>query len=146
GAARARRAPRPGRARARADAGDRGADAAGRPGEVREPHARGGRVRAGARAQRAHRARDHGGARARERGRGARPGGAAASGRLGVKRVIAIAGFLAFAVLLGAAYPLLVKGPELGGAEWQYPWYLLALLIVPWLFWRGTYGEDARRP
>ena len=63
-----------------------------------------------------------------------------------MKRLIAISGFLAFAVLIGAAYPLLVKGPELGGAEWQYPWYLLGLLLVPWLFWRGTFGEDARRP
>jgi Ca-activated chloride channel family protein len=63
-----------------------------------------------------------------------------------VKRLLAISGFLASAVLLGAAYPLLLKGPELAGAEWQYPWYLLGLLLVPWLFWRGTYGEDARRP
>ena len=49
-----------------------------------------------------------------------------------MKRVIAISGFLALAVLLGAAYPMLARGPELGGAEWQYPWYLLALLLVPW--------------
>lgn len=57
-----------------------------------------------------------------------------------------IALFLVVAVLLGAAYPALVKGPELASAEWQYPWYLLGLLLVPWLLWRGTYGEDARRP
>jgi Ca-activated chloride channel family protein len=63
-----------------------------------------------------------------------------------MKRLIAISGFLALAVLLGATYPLLIKGPELGGAQWQYPGYLLGLLLVPWLFWRGTYGEDARRP
>ena len=63
-----------------------------------------------------------------------------------MKRLAVIAFFLVVAVLLGAAYPALVKGPELGSAEWQYPWYLLGLLLVPWLLWRGTYGEDARRP
>lgn len=63
-----------------------------------------------------------------------------------MKRVIAISGFLALAVLLGAAYPMLARGHELGGAEWQHPWFLLGLLLVPWLFWRSTYGEDARRP
>lgn len=63
-----------------------------------------------------------------------------------MKRLAVIASFLVAAVLLGAAYPALVKGPELAGAEWQYPWYLLGLVLVPWLLWRGTYGEDARRP
>jgi Ca-activated chloride channel homolog len=63
-----------------------------------------------------------------------------------MKRLIAISGFFALAVLLGIAYPLLARGPELGGAQWQHPWYLLGLLAAPWLAWRGTYGEDARRP
>ena len=63
-----------------------------------------------------------------------------------MKRLIIITAFLACAVLLGAAYPLIAKGPELGGAQWQHPWYLLALALTPWLLWRGTYGEDARRP
>lgn len=63
-----------------------------------------------------------------------------------MRRLAMIALFLVVAVLLGAAYPALVKGPELASAEWQYPWYLLGLLLVPWLLWRGTYGEDARRP
>src|SRR5262245_61137082 len=102
-------------------------------------------MRAGARARRAHRARHHGRAAAERGGRrwdGARGGGEGDD----MKRIVAIAGFLALAVLIGAAYPLVARGPELAGAEWQYPWYLLALLLVPWLFWRGTYGEDARRP
>ena len=63
-----------------------------------------------------------------------------------MKRLIAITGFFAFAALLGAVYPLIARGPELGGAQWQHPWYLLGLLVLPWLFWRSTYGEDARRP
>jgi Ca-activated chloride channel family protein len=54
--------------------------------------------------------------------------------------------FSLLAVVLGVAYPLLVKGPELRGAEWQHGHVLGALVLVPWLFWRSTYGEDARRP
>jgi Ca-activated chloride channel family protein len=54
--------------------------------------------------------------------------------------------FSLLAVVLGVAYPLLVKGPELCGAEWQHGHVLGALVLVPWLFWRSTYGEDARRP
>lgn len=63
-----------------------------------------------------------------------------------MKRLAAISLFLVLAVLLGAAYPAFVRGPELAGAQWQYPWFLLGLLLVPWLLWRGTYGEDMRRP
>jgi Ca-activated chloride channel family protein len=63
-----------------------------------------------------------------------------------MKRAAAIALFLLAAVLLGAAYPLLARGPELAGAQWQHPWFLLGLLLVPPLLWRTTYGEDARRP
>jgi Ca-activated chloride channel family protein len=63
-----------------------------------------------------------------------------------LKRLIVILGFVILAGVLGAAYPALAKGPELGGAEWQHPWFLLGLALVPVLLWRGTYGEDARRP
>lgn len=54
--------------------------------------------------------------------------------------------FLLVAGLAGAAYPLLAKGAELRGAQWQHPAYLFALVLMPWLLWRATYGEDARRP
>lgn len=63
-----------------------------------------------------------------------------------MRRLIVIAIFVLVAALIGAAYPALAKGPELDGAEWQHPWYLLGLVLVPVLLWRGTYGEDARRP
>ncbi len=63
-----------------------------------------------------------------------------------MRRLIVILGFVLLAALLGATYPTLAKGPELGGAEWQHPWFLLGLALVPVLLWRGTYGEDARRP
>jgi Ca-activated chloride channel family protein len=63
-----------------------------------------------------------------------------------MKRAAAVLVFLLIALACGALYPALSKGPEFGNAEWQNPWFLLALLVVPWLLWRGTYGEDARRP
>ena len=63
-----------------------------------------------------------------------------------MKRISVIIGFVVVAVLIGAAYPALAKAPELSGAEWQYPWYLLGLVFVPALLWRGTFGEDVRRP
>jgi Ca-activated chloride channel family protein len=63
-----------------------------------------------------------------------------------VKRLAVIVGFLIAAVLIGAAYPALARGPEISGAQWQYPWFLLGLALVPVLIWRATIGEDARRP
>jgi Ca-activated chloride channel homolog len=63
-----------------------------------------------------------------------------------VKRLAVVVGFLIAAVLVGAAYPALARGPEIAGAQWQYPWFLLGLVLVPVLIWRATIGEDARRP
>jgi len=50
------------------------------------------------------------------------------------------------AAALGLAYPALRRGEELLSATWEYPWFLLALLVVPLVFWRGTFGEDRRTP
>lgn len=63
-----------------------------------------------------------------------------------MRRLALIAVFVLVAALLGAAYPALARGVEFSGAEWQHPWLLLGLLLVPPLLWRGTYGEDVRRP
>jgi Ca-activated chloride channel family protein len=63
-----------------------------------------------------------------------------------MKRVALLVAFLIAAVLLGAAYPAFARGPELLHAQWQYPWLLLGLVLVPPLLWRGSFGEDARRP
>ncbi|MEY2937205.1 MAG: hypothetical protein RL033_7954 [Pseudomonadota bacterium] len=63
-----------------------------------------------------------------------------------VKRLALLLSFVLVAVLLGALYPLAIKGPELAHAEWQHPWFLLGLLLVPALLWRGSFGEDSRRP
>ncbi|HEU4580835.1 MAG TPA: VWA domain-containing protein [Polyangiaceae bacterium] len=63
-----------------------------------------------------------------------------------MKRLALLTAFLIAAVLLGAAYPAFARGPELLHAQWQYPWLLLGLALVPPLLWRGSFGEDARRP
>jgi Ca-activated chloride channel family protein len=63
-----------------------------------------------------------------------------------MKRLALLSAFLVAAVLLGAAYPAFARGPELLHAQWQYPWRLLGLVLVPPLLWRGSFGEDARRP
>jgi len=42
------------------------------------------------------------------------------------------------------AYPLAARGPELFSARFERPWFLLGLVLVPFVFWRGTYGEDVR--
>lgn len=47
---------------------------------------------------------------------------------------------------LGLAYPLVARGPELVQASWQNWWFLPLLLLVPLVFWRGTWGEDRRTP
>jgi Ca-activated chloride channel homolog len=49
------------------------------------------------------------------------------------------------ALLVGLAYPAIARGADLWTARWQAP-YLLGLLLVPFLFWRSTYGEDRRTP
>jgi Ca-activated chloride channel family protein len=55
---------------------------------------------------------------------------------------------LAFVVLgcLAAAYPLLARGDELLHARWSEPWALVALVLVPAVFYRAVFGEDRRTP
>jgi Ca-activated chloride channel family protein len=48
--------------------------------------------------------------------------------------------------LLGAAYPMLARGDELMEARWSEPWALVALAVVPLVFYRAVFGEDRRTP
>jgi len=50
------------------------------------------------------------------------------------------------ALAAGFAYPALARGTELSSASWEYPYLLFALVLVPLVFWRGTFGEDRRTP
>jgi Ca-activated chloride channel homolog len=54
-----------------------------------------------------------------------------------------------FTLMVGTAavaYPLFDRQWEWLGVTWQYPKLLFLLLVVPVVFWRGTYGEDDRTP
>jgi Ca-activated chloride channel homolog len=48
--------------------------------------------------------------------------------------------------LIGFAYPAIARGEELLAASWSNAWFLLLLLLLPFVFWRGTFGEDRRTP
>lgn len=47
---------------------------------------------------------------------------------------------------LALTYPLLARRDEWLDANWQNAWLLLGLLVVPFVFHRGTYGQDPRTP
>jgi Ca-activated chloride channel family protein len=68
------------------------------------------------------------------------------TGRSGLGRALWVFGFLIVVLAIGLAYPLFARGQELGVARYEGRWYLLALLLVPALLWRGTWGEDRRIP
>ena len=54
---------------------------------------------------------------------------------------------LTLVVLLGAlAYPFIARGERWFAAEWRHGWALLALLVIPPLWWWSTFGQDHRRP
>jgi Ca-activated chloride channel homolog len=61
-------------------------------------------------------------------------------------RGLLLVAFTLLALLLAAAYPALSRGSELLYADFQNPWLLLLLLLVPVLFYRSTLGEDRRLP
>jgi Ca-activated chloride channel family protein len=51
------------------------------------------------------------------------------------------------AVLTAAmAYPVFARGEAWASAKWLSPWWLLALVTVPWVVWRATLGADVRMP
>lgn len=50
------------------------------------------------------------------------------------------------ALALGSSYPLFAKGTAWFSATWEHPWFLVALVIVPVLLYRSTFGEDAHLP
>lgn len=62
------------------------------------------------------------------------------------RRWLILTGTLAGAVAIGAAIPWLMRGNELLAARWTYPGWLLLLVALPFVLWRGTIGEDRRTP
>jgi Ca-activated chloride channel family protein len=63
-----------------------------------------------------------------------------------VSRWVVLVGTLVTAVALGATYPLAARGTSWLSAKWEHPWFLVALVLVPVIFWRATFGQDARVP
>jgi Ca-activated chloride channel family protein len=61
-------------------------------------------------------------------------------------RVALATGMTLVLALLAALYPYLARGSEWFGATWQYPWALLALVVVPVVWYLGTFAQDTRRP
>jgi Ca-activated chloride channel family protein len=49
-------------------------------------------------------------------------------------------------VAAGFAYPWWARGSAWLDAAWRYPWALLGLALLPFLWWRGTFGQDQRKP
>src|SRR5580700_217567 len=47
---------------------------------------------------------------------------------------------------LALVYPWLARREAWFGVSFQYPWLLLALVLVPFAWWWGTYGQDRRKP
>lgn len=65
-------------------------------------------------------------------------------GPTGWVRTLVVAGFGLMVLALGLAYPAWVRFDEFLTATFEYPWFLLGLVVVPLVFLRGTFGEDRR--
>jgi Ca-activated chloride channel family protein len=63
-----------------------------------------------------------------------------------VLRLVVVAATTLVALSLGAAYPLVSKGTAWFSATWENPWFLLGLVVVPFILYRATFGEDSRLP
>ena len=62
----------------------------------------------------------------------------------GARRVLLLGLFTLGVAGLAVAYPLWDRGQDWLSVSWQNRWFLLALLAVPPVLLRGTYGEDPR--
>jgi Ca-activated chloride channel family protein len=63
------------------------------------------------------------------------------------RRSVRVALLFAFTVIiavLALLYPAWTRAHDLLNATWQEPWMLTGLVIVPWLFWRGTLGQEGK--
>jgi len=57
------------------------------------------------------------------------------------------AGLMTVLVVVAAAvYPWLELGAQWRSAEWQHAWVMVGLVLVPLVWWWGTFGQDKRRP
>jgi Ca-activated chloride channel homolog len=64
----------------------------------------------------------------------------------GAARVMVVLTVTGVVALLGLVYPWLARGDAWIGATWQYPWFLVGLIVVPFAWWWGIFAQDKRRP
>jgi Ca-activated chloride channel family protein len=62
------------------------------------------------------------------------------------RRVLVALGATLLVAAASVAYPFFEKGGAWLTARWEHPWVLAALLVVPWVFYRSTFGDDGRVP
>ena len=61
-------------------------------------------------------------------------------------RVAVAASATLAALALGLAYPWLARGDAWFAVNWRYPWALGLLVVIPVVWWWGTFGQDGRSP
>ncbi|HEX7664573.1 MAG TPA: VWA domain-containing protein [Polyangiaceae bacterium] len=49
-------------------------------------------------------------------------------------------------VAVALVYPALARGQAWRNARWEHPWWLLGAVVVPFVVWRMTLGNDKRVP
>jgi Ca-activated chloride channel family protein len=62
-----------------------------------------------------------------------------------LRGTIVVLGVLLFLVL-GAIYPLIMRPDAWLSAKWQFPWFAVGLVLVPFVVYRATLGQDSRTP
>jgi Ca-activated chloride channel family protein len=62
------------------------------------------------------------------------------------RRVGLVAGMTVVITILALLYPLIARGAGWLEVSFQYKWFLLLLLLIPLVFWAGTFGQDGRKP
>ena len=62
------------------------------------------------------------------------------------RRIGLVVAMTVVAVLAGLVYPWIARGTGWLEVSFQYKWFLLLLLVIPLVFWAGTFGQDARKP
>lgn len=62
------------------------------------------------------------------------------------RRISLVVGMTMVVALLGLVYPWIARGTGWFEVSFQYKWFLLLLLVIPLVFWAGTFGQDARKP
>lgn len=49
-------------------------------------------------------------------------------------------------IALALVYPALARGAAWRNARWDHPWWMLGVVVVPFVVWRMTLGNDSRVP